>query len=88
MSQEILRLLDAIETELRNQNAWTQMPPSMEALSSTTPFCMDTMHLSQWLQWLFIPRVKAIIDAGAALPQGSNIKSYAEEALPRRKAGV
>ncbi|WP_067517430.1 YqcC family protein [Endozoicomonas ascidiicola] len=85
MSQEIINLLEAIEDELRNQNVWAQMPPSIEALSSTTPFCMDTMHFSQWLQWIFIPRIRAILDAGGSLPTGSDMKPYAEEALPMER---
>ncbi|WP_419533974.1 YqcC family protein [Endozoicomonas sp.] len=82
MSEEVIVLLEAIESELRRQDVWLPMPPSVEAMASTTPFCMDTMAFSQWLQWIFVPRVRAIIDGGGSLPKGSNIKSYAEEALP------
>ncbi len=81
MSKEVIILLEAIEVELRRQEVWLPMPPSVEAMASTTPFCMDTMAFSQWLQWIFVPRVRAIIDGGGTLPKGSNIKSYAEEAL-------
>ena len=81
MSKEVILLLEELEQELRRQNVWLAMPPSAEAMASTTPFCMDTMTFSQWLQWFFVPRVRAIIEQGAALPSGSNIKPYAEEAL-------
>ncbi|WP_422450583.1 MULTISPECIES: YqcC family protein [unclassified Endozoicomonas] len=82
MSEEVIVLLDAMESELRRQDVWLPMPPSVEAMNSTTPFCMDTMAFSQWLQWIFVPRVRAIMDGGGTLPKDSNIKSYAEEALP------
>ncbi|MFK0570623.1 YqcC family protein [Endozoicomonas sp.] len=82
LSKQAIALLEAIETELRRQAVWLPMPPSVEAMASTTPFCMDTMVFSQWLQWIFVPRVRAVIESGGALPKGSNIKSYAEEALP------
>ena len=82
---QALQLLTAIEDELRRQDAWQTMPPSIEAMSSTTPFCVDTMAFSQWLQWIFVPRIRAIIDSGGTLPSGANIRPYAEEALPIEK---
>ncbi len=81
MSEEILQLVDNIEQELRRLNVWSELAPSSEAIASTAPFCMDTLHFSQWLQWLFLPRVRAIIESGGVLPTGANIKPYAEEAL-------
>lgn len=81
MSREVIELLNEIEQELRRLNAWMSMPPSVEAMASPTPFCMDTMAFSQWLQWIFVPRVRAILDQGGPLPTGSNMKPYAEEAL-------
>ncbi|MGI9279681.1 MAG: YqcC family protein [Endozoicomonas sp.] len=85
MSTEVRELLISLEEELKRLDCWQSMPPSAQALASTTPFCMDTMGFTQWLQWLFIPRVHAILDQGAALPKGANITSYAEEALVLEK---
>lgn len=81
MSEQIIRLLEEMEAELKVLGCWQVMPPTPEAMSSEVPFCMDTMAFSQWLQWLFIPKVRAIVDQGGALPKGANIKPYAEEAL-------
>ncbi|MRI31736.1 glyoxalase I [Endozoicomonas sp. OPT23] len=81
MSQEAKKLLTAMEQELRRLNCWQSMPPSSNAMASTTPFCMDTMGFTQWLQWVFIPRVRAILDQKTELPKGADIKPYAEEAL-------
>ncbi|WP_263081230.1 YqcC family protein [Endozoicomonas sp. Mp262] len=81
MKNDVLALLTAMEQELKTLGLWETMPPSIEALSSATPFCMDTLRMTQWLQWLFIPRVRAILDQGAALPVGANMKPYAEEAF-------
>ncbi|MGI9274607.1 MAG: YqcC family protein [Endozoicomonas sp.] len=81
MSTEVIVLLESLERELRRQECWETMPPSIEALSSTVPFCMDTMGFTQWLQWLFIPRVRAILEQGGSLPKGANMTPYAEEAL-------
>ncbi len=81
MMHDVISLLDAMEQELKRLALWEGLPPSPEAMASTTPFCMDTLRLSQWLQWIFIPRVRAIIDHGAGLPVGANMTPYAEEAL-------
>ncbi|WP_330927033.1 YqcC family protein [Candidatus Sororendozoicomonas aggregata] len=81
MTHDVLNLLNAMEQELKKLALWEGLPPSPEALASTTPFCMNTLRLSQWLQWIFIPRVRAIIDQGAELPVGANMKPYAEEAF-------
>ena len=81
MSDSVVLLLQRLEEELKRQKVWFATPPSPEAMSSTTPFGMDCMAFSQWLQWVFIPRVRAILDHGGALPKGSNMKPYAEEAL-------
>nr|WP_246506749.1 YqcC family protein [Kistimonas asteriae] len=70
-----------LEAELKGQALWEAMPPSPEALASTNPFCVDTLAFTQWLQWIYIPRLRAIMDHGAALPTGSDIKPYAEEAI-------
>ncbi len=78
-TDQVKQLLDEMEQALKVRNLWEGMPPSAEALSSTTPFCVDTMTFIQWLQWIFIPRMRALLDAGAALPQGCDITPYAEE---------
>lgn len=81
MSADVIELLLAMEQELKALGCWKEMPPSPEAMASQVPFYIDTMAFTQWLQWFFIPRVRAIVDQGAGLPKGANIKPYAEEAL-------
>jgi uncharacterized protein YqcC (DUF446 family) len=67
-----------IERELRYMALWTDEAPSEAAMASVEPFCVDTMDFSQWLQWIFLPRMKSIIEQGAALPETSGIRSMAE----------
>lgn len=74
------RLL-AIEVELRTLQLWEAESPSEEALASTEPFCIDTLRFSQWLQFILLPRMQTLIEAGAPLPQNSQIAPMAEEAL-------
>ncbi len=68
-----------IELELRRLERWEATPPSDEALQSDAPFCCDRLSLEQWLQWIFLPRMYRIIEAGAPLPARSGIHAYAEE---------
>lgn len=75
---ELAEQLLLIERELRALGAWQTLPPSPQALASREPFCVDTLTFEQWLQWVFLPRMKAILEAGAALPAASGILAMAE----------
>lgn len=81
VSAEVSALLNSLEETLQSEGHWAGMPPSVEALSSAEPFCVDTLDFTQWLQWIYIPRMRAIIDQHAPLPSGSQIQPYAEEAF-------
>jgi len=60
-------------------NLWQSNKPSAAALASTQPFCIDTLSFPQWLQFIFLPRMQAIIETGAALPSKCGIAPLAEE---------
>ncbi|WXL26949.1 YqcC family protein [Ectopseudomonas mendocina] len=82
MDQRIQQITDQlllIERELRVQGWWKEESPDEEALASPEPFCVDLMDFDQWLQWIFLPRMKSIIEAGEALPSVSGIKPMAEQ---------
>ena len=68
-----------IERELLLLGWWTAQPPAEEALSSQQPFCVDTLAFEQWLQWIFLPRMKLLLENDAALPTVSGIREMAEE---------
>lgn len=67
-----------IERELRLQGWWGEEPPSAEALASQEPFCVDSMEFEQWLQWIFLPRMKQIIEQDLPLPNASGILAMSE----------
>ncbi|WP_407275071.1 YqcC family protein [Halothiobacillus sp. DCM-1] len=52
--------------------------PSAEALASTTPFCFDTMPFESWLQWVFIPRMRLVLQQAQSLNAPSAIAPLAE----------
>ncbi|MGL4315283.1 MAG: YqcC family protein [Pseudomonas sp.] len=77
-----------IERELRVLGWWASVAPSAEALASEQPFCVDTLSFEAWLQWLFLPRMKALLEAAAPLPTASGIRYMAEEVYRGREREV
>ncbi len=77
----ILALLQEVESELRTMALWETVVPPAEAFESTVPFFLDTMQFSQWLQWVFIARFRAIVEGGHPLPDTCSIAGMAEEAF-------
>jgi len=68
-----------LEMALRQHQLWEYESPSPQALQSSQPFCMDTLRFTQWLQFVFIVRIKDIIETAAPLPRRSGIVAIAEE---------
>ncbi|WP_434605727.1 YqcC family protein [Pseudomonas sp. R1-7] len=73
-----------IERELRVQGWWSDVPPSAEALASVEPFAVDTLDFEQWLQWIFLPRMKSILENDLPLPNASGILAMAEMVYAQR----
>lgn len=76
-------LLD-LEAALRQFSLWQVESPSAEALASTQPFCVDTLDFSQWLQFIFVPRIQFMLEQQAPLPAVSGIAAMAEEVYRQR----
>jgi len=68
-----------IETEMRRLGVWESEPPPEEAFRSDKPFCVDTMAFTQWLQFVFLRRMKVLLEEGQPLPAVSGIAPMAEE---------
>jgi uncharacterized protein YqcC (DUF446 family) len=75
----LVEVVDDLEAELRRIRLWELEPPSEALLASTKPFCIDTLELSQWLQWLLIPRMRNIFAGYGDLPTQSAIYPLAED---------
>jgi uncharacterized protein YqcC (DUF446 family) len=75
----LIAVVDDLEAELRRMDLWELSPPSQQMLASTEPFCFDTLALSQWLQWLLIPRMRQIFAGDGSLPTRSAIHPLAED---------
>ncbi|WP_163835786.1 YqcC family protein [Spartinivicinus ruber] len=85
-NEQISSLLTELEQELQHLNMWEFSPPSAESLTSTEPFCVDTLALNQWLQWIFIPRLRALIEGSLPLPSNCSILPIAEEFCGQQSA--
>jgi uncharacterized protein YqcC (DUF446 family) len=83
MRTEIAELLIDIEAQLRQLGLWEKISPSTEALASTEPFCVDTLTLPQWLQFIFIPTMYQMLEEEAPLPDRCGIAPMAEEFFRR-----
>lgn len=81
MKAEVKQHLSDLQIAMRLHNLWEATPPNLEAMANPQPFCVETLSPTQWLQWIFIPRMQAILDAGADLPRNFAITPYLEESL-------
>ncbi|WP_249977670.1 YqcC family protein [Vreelandella olivaria] len=66
--QQLQTALLELEASMKAANLWRMPTPEVEAFASQQPFCIDTMSLPQWVRFVFIARLKALIDAKAPLP--------------------
>ncbi|MFC6634887.1 YqcC family protein [Microbulbifer taiwanensis] len=76
---EVAGQLLQLEAEMRRLDLWQSEAPAPEALASTEPFCVDTLTLPQWLQFVFLPRMHQLIERELPLPQQCGIAPIAEE---------
>lgn len=80
-SMQIAEQLIHIKNEMKIRHFWQPTAPPADVFLSQEPFCINTMTANEWLQWVFIPRMQALIDAELDLPRGFAIYPYFEEAL-------
>ncbi|HXH04723.1 MAG TPA: YqcC family protein [Candidatus Competibacteraceae bacterium] len=86
--QQLTALLDQIQAEMQRLDLWGEVPPPPEAFTSELPFCVDTLEFHDWLRWVFVPRMRALLDAGAPLPARCALAPMAEEMFKDRPQHV
>ena len=75
---ELTGYLNDLELGLRQLGLWSEARPREDALRSTMPFCYDTLEIEQWLQFIFIGRMREILEQGEILPTACGIAPYME----------
>lgn len=81
ITHQLADLILAIEAEMRRIGLWEQKRPAEKALASLAPFCHDTLAFEQWLQWVFLPKMKQVVESGEEFPASSDITPLAEYRL-------
>jgi uncharacterized protein YqcC (DUF446 family) len=69
--------LDEIEQEMKRIGMWQSTPLPPDAMDFERPFAGDTMAFEQWLQFVFIARVRHIIDTKGKFPGSSQVADQA-----------
>ena len=75
----LANLLFDLEKELRESKLWAEQSPAPETLLSTEPFSIDLLTFTEWLQFIFLPKMYATIEASEDLPQSCSIAPMAEQ---------
>ncbi|NOU50676.1 YqcC family protein [Pseudoalteromonas sp. JBTF-M23] len=73
--------LQALEQALASAKLWQITPIDPQLLQSTQPFCCDTLQFEQWLQFVFIPKMSALIAQDLPLPTNIAIAPMAQMTL-------
>lgn len=66
-----------IESELRRLNRWSAEPLPSEKFKDMGAFGSNTMAFEQWLQFVLIPRIHAIVEEKGEFPNNSMLAPYA-----------
>ena len=72
-------LLGELEAELRLAQQWSTQQISPEDLVSSEPFAIDKLSFSQWLQFVFVPRLQIVCDSRNPLTVSCSVAPMAEE---------
>ncbi|WP_394174696.1 YqcC family protein [Thalassotalea litorea] len=80
-NQQLVNLLTHLEAQLQTLSLWQKHAPEPERLLSTQPFCVDTLTFEQWLQFIFIPKISAMLAANSPLPTQISLCPMAEESF-------
>lgn len=89
--QRVSEILSELKNEMLRAKIWSDIKPSDDAFNSRQPFCYDTMTFEDWLQYVLIDRLKAIIVMKKELPVSSGVAEMAQQVWAsdvKAKAGV
>ncbi|EFO39065.1 conserved domain protein [Vibrio parahaemolyticus Peru-466] len=77
-STKLVELLYQLEAQLQS-TSYGNKPCRRRALQSVEPFAIDTLDPHEWLQWIFIARMHALVESSQPLPRGFSIEPYFAE---------
>lgn len=74
---EVQTKIQRIVVEMKRIGYWQKEPLRPEQYNFRSAFAMDTMTFSQWLQFIFVPRVEQILDSQGTFPSRSQVGTQA-----------
>lgn len=83
--QHLDQALRELKATLKVADLWRVASPPAEAFASQQPFCIDTMELPQWLRYVFVAQLEALVEAEAPLPESCSVAPAAEVFLRQAK---
>lgn len=90
--RELDQALTHLEATLHSVDLWNMPYPDAGAFDSREPFCVDTMTLPQWLRYVFIARLRALVEGGRPLPATCQVapaaEAYLQQAEPSTRLAV
>ena len=85
---EVETLLQRLETVLREVGLWSTCSPSTEALCSTAPFACDSMPFEQWLQYIFIPKLREMLNSKLTLANNMGLFPMGQECFVEQRQRI
>ena len=85
MALSVSALLKQLEQQLKNDRQWATKKPGQDMLASVQPFAIDTLTIAQWLQFIFLPKMNALIDQNQPLPTKMKIAPIIEQTYSGNK---
>ena|SRR5690242_3118896 len=76
LQQKVAQYANQIEAEMRRIGMWQTQPLRPEQMAFKQAFAMDTMAFSQWLQFIFLPRVRQAVESNS-FPRSSSVGAQA-----------
>ncbi|MFT2091617.1 YqcC family protein [Paraglaciecola sp. 2405UD69-4] len=81
---EVEILLKKLKKQMLISDLWSDVSPSEAALGSQLPFACDHMPFENWLQFIFIPKMMAIVISKNELPVNLSLMPIAEQSFVGR----
>ncbi|HEY5283910.1 MAG TPA: YqcC family protein [Polyangia bacterium] len=72
-AQEVQRSLQRVIVAMKEADLWNISRPKDEAFTDMGAFGQQTMAFAQWLRWVFIPNVEALVASQGPWPASSSV---------------
>ena len=85
---EVEAQLQQLEIALQQVGLWSTQTPTLKALMSSAPFACDSLPFEQWLQFIFIPKLREYLGSSRVLPNEMGLHPMGEQCFTDPKTRV